>query len=80
MAFTVVCAVGIVVLLLVAASTRGPRQIDFERIRHAERSWFVVAVVILVAILAATISFTPYGRSAGKDAQVVDVQASSSPG
>jgi cytochrome c oxidase subunit II len=74
-AFTVVCAIGIAVLLVVAASTRGPRQVDIERIRHAERSWFVVAVVILVAILVATIAFTPYGRSAGKDAQVVDVQA-----
>jgi cytochrome c oxidase subunit II len=74
-AFTVVCVLGILVLLAVAASTRGPRQIDVERIRHAERSWFVAAVVILVGILAATIAFTPYGRSAGKDAQVVDVQA-----
>lgn len=74
-AFTIVCAVGIIVLLVVAASTRGPRTVDLERIRHAERSWFVVAVVILIAILVATIAFTPYGRSAGKDAQVVDIQA-----
>ena len=74
-AFTVVCAIGIAVLIAVAASTLGARgQVDIERIRHAERSWFVVAVVILVAILAATIAFTPYGRSAGKDAQIVDVQ------
>jgi cytochrome c oxidase subunit II len=74
-AFTIVCALGIIVLLVVAASTRGPRTLDLERIRHAERSWFVVAVVILIAILVATIAFTPYGRSAGKDAQVVDIHA-----
>jgi cytochrome c oxidase subunit 2 len=74
-AFTIVCAVGIIALLVVAASTRGPRTLDLERIRHAERSWFVVAVVILIAILVATIAFTPYGRSAGKDAQVVNIQA-----
>ena len=74
-AFTVVCAIGIAVLLVVALSTRGARgPVDIERIRHAEKSWFVVAVVLLVAILAATIAFTPYGRSAGKDAQIVDVQ------
>ena len=74
-AFTIVCAVGLIVLLLVAASTRGPMTLEIERIRHAERSWFVVAVVILIAILVATIAFTPYGRSAGRDAQVVDIQA-----
>jgi cytochrome c oxidase subunit 2 len=74
-AFTIVCAFGIIVLLVVAASTRGPRTLDLERIQHAERSWFVVAVVILIAILVATIAFTPYGRSAGKDAQVVNIQA-----
>ena len=75
-AFTIVCAIGIAVLLAVALSTRGARgPVDLERIRHAEKSWFVIAVLVLVAILAATIAFTPYGRSAGKDAQIVDVHA-----
>jgi len=75
-AFTVVCAVGIALVVFVAFSTRRGRQpLDLERVRHAENRWFVVVVVLLVALLAATIAFTPYGRSAGKDAQVVDVRA-----
>ena len=72
--FTVACAIAIVVVLVVARSTRRPGTVDTERLRHAERSWFVVVVVLLVALLVATIAFTPYGRSAGKNAQVVDVE------
>jgi cytochrome c oxidase subunit II len=75
-AFTVVCALGLAFVTFIAFSTRHPAgTLDVARIRHAERSWFVVAVVILIAILAATIAFTPYGRSAGKDAQIVNVHA-----
>jgi cytochrome c oxidase subunit 2 len=74
-AFTVTCVLGLAVVAVVALSTRSRGAVDLERIRHAERNWFVGVVVLLVAVLAATIAFTPYGRSAGKDAQVVDVQA-----
>jgi cytochrome c oxidase subunit II len=74
-AFTAVCAVAIAVVLVIALSTRGSRRsLDIERVRHAERTWFVAVVVLLVAVLAATIAFTPYGRSAGKGAQIVDIQ------
>ena len=73
--FTVACAIAIGVVLVIARSTRNPGSVDTERLRHAERTWFVVVVVVLVALLVATIGFTPYGRSAGKNAQVVDVQA-----
>jgi cytochrome c oxidase subunit II len=74
-AFTAVCAVGIVLLVLVARSTRGAhRPADIERLRHLEHSWFVAVTVVLVAVLAATIAFTPYGRSAGKDAQILEVR------
>jgi len=75
-AFTIVCALGIGLVAWVALSTLRPSgPIDLERIRHAERSWFVAVVVLLVAVLAATIGLTPYGRSAGKNAQIVEVQA-----
>jgi len=73
-AFTVTCAVGIAIVTLVALSTHRRRSVDIDRIRHAERDWFVAVVVLLVAVLAATIAFTPYGRSARRDAQIVDVQ------
>lgn len=75
-AFTVVCAFGVALVAYVAWSTRrSAAPLDLERVRHAERSWFVVVVLLLVAVLAATIGFTPYGRSAGKDAQIVNVRA-----
>ena len=54
----------------------GPsRPSDLHRLRETEKTWFVVVVVLLVALLVATIFFTPYGRSAGKGAQVVEVEA-----
>jgi len=74
-AFTAICALGIAFAVFVGHSTRRGGDVDLERLRNTERSWFVVAVVILVAILVATIAFTPYGRSAGRDAQIVHVQA-----
>src|SRR5438477_2765446 len=75
-AFTVVCAAGIALVAFVAWSTRRQdRPLDLERIRHAEHLWFVAVVVLLVGVLAATIAFTPYGRSAGKNAQIVEVHA-----
>ena len=74
-AFTTVCVIGLALVVFVAWSTRrGRRHLDLERVRHAEHLWFVAVVVLLVAVLAATIAFTPYGRSAGKDAQFVDVR------
>jgi cytochrome c oxidase subunit II len=75
-AFTAVCAVGLAMVGFVAWSTRRRGgAVDLERIRHAEQLWFVAVVVLLVAVLAATIAFTPYGRSAGRDAQVIEVHA-----
>jgi cytochrome c oxidase subunit 2 len=77
-AYTAVCVVAIAFMVVVARSTtgRGPEQAtDVHRLRETERTWFVVVVVLLVALLVATIFFTPYGRSAGKDAQVVNVTA-----
>jgi cytochrome c oxidase subunit 2 len=65
-------------MLVVARSTHGngPEQAaDVGRLRDTERTWFVAVVLMLVALVVATIFFTPYGRSAGKDAQVVDVEA-----
>jgi cytochrome c oxidase subunit 2 len=77
-AYTAVCVLAIGFMAAVARSTggRGPEQAaDVQRLRDTERTWFVVVVVLLVALVAATIFFTPYGRSAGKGAQVVEVEA-----
>ncbi len=76
--YAAVCALGIVFMVVVARSTRGrgpDRATDLHRLRELERRWFVIVVVLLVSLLVATIFFIPYGRSAGKGAQVVDAEA-----
>jgi cytochrome c oxidase subunit 2 len=76
--YTVVSVLAIAFMLVVVRSTRGSapdRGSDTEALRHTERTWFVAVVVLLAALLFATIFFIPYGRSASKTAQVVDIQA-----
>jgi cytochrome c oxidase subunit 2 len=76
--YAAVCALALVFMVAVARSTRGrnpERTTDVHRLRELERTWFVIVVVLLVSLLVATIFFTPYGRSADKDAQVVDAEA-----
>jgi len=76
--YTVVSVIAIGFMLLVVRSThgRGPETpTDLERIRETEKKWFVAVVVILVALVFGTIFFTPYGRGAGKGAQVVKIEA-----
>ena len=59
----------------VAASTRSRGEADVDKLREREKSWFVVAVVLLTALLFATIFFTPYGKGAGEPgAQVLKVR------
>lgn len=70
---------GLVVLVIgivVAFSTLGRRgEVDTKRLGEHERTWFGIVTVMLVALLFATIFFTPYGRSSETAAQSVDVQA-----
>jgi len=76
--YTAICAAAFVLVALLARTTRGrepERQPDLHRLRETERRWFVVVIVLLVALFAGTIFFIPYGRSAGSDAQVLDVHA-----
>jgi cytochrome c oxidase subunit 2 len=72
---------GVLVVLIGAivwSSTVGSRrQIDPRRLGEREKTWFGIVVVLLVALLFATIFFTPYGRgnSAGGDPQILPVRA-----
>lgn len=56
-------------------STRNRRPVDTHRLAEFERRWLVIVAAILVALLATTIWFTPYGKSTPADAQVVHVSA-----
>lgn len=72
---------GVVVLLIgiaVYGSTTGRRrETNLHKLAEREKTWFGIVLVLLVALLFATIFFTPYGRGASKNdgAQVVNVTA-----
>lgn len=73
-AATVVLAV--VAAIALALSTRGRRRTtDTEALAEFEKRWLGIVAVILVALLAATIWFTPYGHSTPANAQIVQVNA-----
>ena len=69
-----VALAGLLTLALVA-STRNRRLVDTHRLAEFEKRWLGIVVVILAALLAATIWFTPYGKSTPSNAQVVAVNA-----
>jgi cytochrome c oxidase subunit II len=74
--YGIVSVVAIVILAVVGFSTR-VRPLDDsarERLAEREKTWFVIVVVLLAALLFATIFFTPYGRSAGANAQVERIE------
>ncbi len=77
-AYTAVSVLAIGFMVVVARSTggRGPeRATDLHRLRETEKTWFAIVIVLLAALLFSTIFLTPYGKSAGADAQVMDVKA-----
>lgn len=55
-------------------STRDRGPVDPARLARNERTWLAIVVVLLLAILFATIFVTPYGRSASAR-QIVNVTA-----
>jgi len=70
-AMVVVTALAVVV----GVSTRTRGDVDSGRLAAREKGWFVIAISLLTALLFATIFFTPYGKSAGNDAQVMEVKS-----
>ncbi|MGN6799931.1 MAG: cytochrome C oxidase subunit II [Gaiellaceae bacterium] len=74
-AYAVAVALAALVTLAVVASTRRGAPIDTHKLAEFEKRWLGIVVLILVALLAATIWFTPYGKSTPPNAQVVAVNA-----
>jgi cytochrome c oxidase subunit 2 len=75
--YTVVSVIAIAFIVMVVRSTlgRGPeRTPDIEKIRHTEKKWFVAVVIALAALVCGTIFYTPYGRTANANAQVIKIE------
>src|SRR5512133_3716547 len=57
---------------MLAVSTRGRRPpVDERRLARRERAWLNLVIAIMLALLFATIWFTPYGQGSTKRGDVV---------
>jgi cytochrome c oxidase subunit II len=75
-AYAVAVVLSVLAAFAIVVSTRGRRRAtDTEALAEFEKRWLVIVTAILVALLAATIWFTPYGHSTPSNAQVVHVNA-----
>lgn len=76
--FTTLCAISLVLAVRIIRSTspeKRRRPADIEKIRHRENKYAIGVVVALVVLMGLTIFAIPYGETAAKDAQVVNVSA-----
>ena len=48
---------------------------DETKAAHRERNWLLIVIALLVVLLFGTIFFIPYGKTAPKNSQVVNVTA-----
>ena len=76
-AYGLVVVGGVVLAIILAVSTRGGRpDVDARKLAHRERNWLFIVIAIMLALLFATIGFTPYGRGSTQGDVVVNVKAS----
>jgi len=72
-AYSAAVVLAVLITLGIWISTRNRQPVDTKRLAEFERGWLVIVAAVLVALLAATIWFTPYGKSTPSNAQVVTV-------
>ena len=66
-AYGAVSVVAVVLAIILASSTRGRQPpVDIRRLAHRERNWLYIVITIMLALLFATIWFTPYGQGGTK--------------
>lgn len=68
-----VIAIGVSIAVANSTITRGP--VDEAKAAHRERNWLLIVIALLVVLLFATIFFIPYGKTAPRNSQIVDVTA-----
>ena len=74
--YSLAVAICSVIVVAVWRSTRRRgKGIEVETVERREQLWFVAVLAVLAALLFGTIFSTPYGKSAGRNAQVVRVTA-----
>jgi cytochrome c oxidase subunit II len=72
----VLVSIGIFAVVFRSARASQAREVDHERLARGENRWGVIVVVLLIAMLALTITSLPYGNAnAQRGAQVVIVRA-----
>jgi cytochrome c oxidase subunit 2 len=75
-AYSIAVVLSVAVTLVIWGSTRGRRRpLDTHKLAEFEKRWLSIVATFLVALLAATIWFAPYGQSTPPDAQIVHVTA-----
>jgi cytochrome c oxidase subunit II len=71
-AYGVVTVAAVVLAVILALSTRGSQPpVDARRLAHSERNWLYIVIAIMLALLFATIWFTPYGQGGTKSGDFV---------
>jgi len=71
-AYGLVTVAAVVLAVILAVSTRGSRPpVDEQRLAHRERNWLYIVIAIMLALLFATIWFTPYGHGSTQTGDVV---------
>ena len=71
-AYSAVVVIAVVLAVILAVSTRGRQPpLDTQRLAHRERAWLYVVIAIMLALLFATIWFTPYGQGGTKSGDFV---------
>jgi len=71
-AYGLVTVAAVVLAVMLAVSTRGSRPpVDEQRLAHRERNWLYIVIAIMLALLFATIWFTPYGHGGTQSGDVV---------
>jgi cytochrome c oxidase subunit 2 len=72
-AYGIATVIGLGIAIGVASSTFTKGPMDEQKAAHRERNWLLIVITGLVVLLFATIFFIPYGKTAPKDSQVVNV-------